>query len=137
MKLLNLLGAATAFSLALIPRPSYAADTPTVLKCSGSVFLPVQGRRDEFLLDVSLKITPSKPIVEIESGNAFSNMFVIVRVTDTKYYLIAPDEIDMDKSSEYSSTLDRTDGTLFLMQGKEDKTRINFNGKCSIAKTIF
>jgi phage protein U len=135
MKLFNLLGVAIAVSFALIPRPSYAADTPTVLKCKGSVFLPIEGRRDEFLLDVSLKITPSKPIVEIESGNVFSNMFVIVRVTDTKYYLISPDE--MGKSSDYSSTLDRTDGSLFLMQGKEDKTRISFNGKCSIAKTIF
>jgi len=135
MKLLNLLGAATALSFALIPRPSYATDTPTVLKCKGSVFVPVEGRRDEYLLDVSLKITPSRPIVEIESGNFFSNMFVIVKVTDTKYYLIAPDE--MGKSSEYSSTLDRTDGSLFLMQGKEEKSRIAFNGNCSIAKTMF
>ncbi len=137
MKILNLLCAATALSFALIPRPSYAAETPTVLKCSGSVFLPVQGRRDEFLLDVSLKITPSKPIVDIESGNVFSNMFVIVRITDTKFFLIAPDEIEMDSSSAYTSTLDRTDGSIFLMQGKEDNTRITFNGKCSIAKTMF
>jgi hypothetical protein len=134
MKLLNLLGAATALSFALIPRPSYAADTPTVLKCKGSVFVPVKGRRDEFLLDVSLKITPSKPIVEIESGNFFSNMFVIVRVTDSKYYLIAPDEIG--KSYEYTSTLDRTDGSLVLMQG-EPEQKIAYNGNCSIAKTMF
>ena len=134
MKLLNLLGAATALSFALIPRPSYAADTPTVLKCKGSLFVPVEGRRDEFLLDVSLKVTPSQPIVEIESGNFFSNMFVIVRVTDSKYYLIAPDEIG--KSYEYTSTLDRTDGSLVLMQGKPEE-KIAYNGNCSIAKTMF
>ena len=135
MKLLNLLGAATALSFALIAKPSYAAETPTVLKCSGSVFLPVQGRRDEFLTDLSLKIgNPSKPTVEIESG-IFSNIFVIVKVTETKYYLIAPDE--MGKSSEYTSTLDRTNGSLFLMQGTVDKQRITFTGNCSIAKTMF
>ena len=134
MKLLNLLGAATALSFALIPRPSYAADTPTVLKCKGSLFVPVEGRRDEFLLDVSLKVTPSQPIVEIESGNFFSNMFVFVRVTDSKYYLIAPDEIG--KSYEYTSTLDRTDGSLVLMQGKPEE-KIAYNGNCSIAKTMF
>jgi hypothetical protein len=134
MKLLNLLCAATALSFALLPRPSYAADTPTVLKCNGSVFLPVQGRRDEFSMDLSLKISPSKPTVEIESA-VFTNIFVIVKITDTKYYLIAPDE--MGKTSEYTSTLDRTNGSLFLMQGTVDKQRITFTGNCVIAKTMF
>jgi hypothetical protein len=61
-------------------------------------------------------------------------MFVIVRVTDSKYYLIAPDEIG--KSYEYTSTLDRTDGSLVLMQGKPEE-KIAYNGNCSIAKTMF
>lgn len=85
-------------------------------------------------MDLSLKISPSKPTVEIESA-VFTNIFVIVKITDTKYYLIAPDE--MGKTSEYTSTLDRTNGSLFLMQGTVDKQRITFTGNCSIAKTMF
>lgn len=124
--------------------PSNASDADLPLNCDGVVYVNENGQRaGTYSVDIDINLNVPQRRAQVSGRGFFSETYIIVKTTPQKYYLIAQREIgqrgkDLLTGLEFSTTLDRNDGYLIMMEGPlSHGTSFAFNGNCKVIKPKF
>lgn len=140
--------------IALFPSASYAKSKSQTaksnvveLKCEGILYVNNKSGQRQYQIDISVTIDSMNNQIKVDGRGFFSSNHMITKATPQKYYIISNADYQYRKTSGYkdsdsdgytwSSTLDRTNGYLVLIEGPIDGDRNAFNGTCTQAKPIF
>jgi hypothetical protein len=121
--------------------------TPLELKCDGVIYVNTKSGQSQYQVDISISLDLPNKLMEIDGRGFFTKNHLITNVTPQKYFIISASDKKYYERSGYretggdeytwSSTLDRTNGYLVLIEGPIGGDRNAFNGTCTQAKTLF